>query len=168
VPFRIQRPARGLNDLLSIFGGGTPSELEDRVRGTIELVQFYALNQRQVATTSNGALVEGNALVLVPSASQWVVLFDLTCTIVKTATMTALRGATFIRYNNDQNQEAAIASEELGPFGATETGAVTVTGGLYYPRLLPPGSAVGCRCQIIGTDANASVILGANFGVVGP
>lgn len=165
MPFRIQRVPVGLLNLLSIAGGATPTELEDRVRSTLDLLQFYGVQQRQTFSANDPAAAEGTGVNLVlPNA--WGVLFAASVTIIKTATMTALRGAVAIRYNGDVNQEEGLASEELGPFGATETGAVSVIPLLPYPRLLPPNTRILGRASIIGTDATCNLTVGANFGVL--
>lgn len=166
MPFRIQRVPRGLNELLNIFGGGTPTELEDRVRSTLDTLQCYGMQQRQVFGANNAALAENGSIVFVPSTVQWMMLFGVTVTVIKTATATALRAASFIRYNADLNQEAALASDDLGPFGATETGAATVVFRCPFPLLLPPNTSIGARLQILGTDATANVTIGADFGLL--
>lgn len=166
MPFVIQRVSRGLNELLSLFGGQTPRELEDRVRGTVELLQFYGTQQRRVVTGSNGALAEATATTLVLSTS-WCILFGCAITAVKTATMTALRLDLAIRYNSDASQEAGLASMEGGPFGATETGNVSLIFRAPYPMILPPNTALTVRLPIIGTDATAAVVFGADLGILG-
>lgn len=165
--FKIQRVPRSLNDILSSFGGQTPTELEERLRATIDLLQMYGLTQEQVAAANNPAEVENGTVGVVLSARNWTVLFDCGVTFIKTATVTALRGSVGVRLNGDVNQEYALASEALGPFGATETGAATIVATLPYPRLLPPGSLVIGRPQIIGTDATVNITVGAHFGVLG-
>lgn len=166
--FRIQRVPRGLNELMSIFGGATPQELEDRVRGTVDLLQMYGLNQERVQGLNNAALAENTNIAFAMSNTQWTVLFDASMTVIKTATVTAIRAVVSVRLNSDPNQEYALASESLGPFGATETGAASCIARLSYPRLCPPGSLIVGRLDILGTDATANCTVGAHFGVVGP
>jgi len=168
VPFGIQRVPKGLNDVLNIFGGATPRELEDRVRGSLELIQYYGLQQRRVSKTNDPALAEGSTgLGIILSQTQWCVLFVLSVTVIKTATMTALRSGLFI---NRQSGGAAVddqqvASEEQGPFGATESGAAGVIYVPPYPMLMPPGASVRGIVQILGTDATANTTLSVEFGV---
>ena len=166
MPFRIQRVPRGLNELLSIFGGATPTELEDRVRTILDALQMYGLSQRQVLTASNAALTEGTALGIAFSATQWSVLFGAELQIAKTGTMTALRGS--IRLQRTSSSSVTIAAEELGPFGATETGTVRLPFWAPYPILVPPNSFLFGRADIIGTDANCNATIAAEFGLVGP
>lgn len=165
--FRIQRLPRGLNDLLTIFGGETPRELEDRIRGTVDLLQFYGLTQEQVKATNVAAAAEGAVAGVQLSADRWTVLFDATLTVIKTATVTAIRGSVSVRLNNDVNQEYGLASESLDPFGATETGPASVVARINFPRLCPPNSFVIGRLDILGTDATANITTGAHFGVLG-
>jgi hypothetical protein len=167
MPQKIQRVPRGLNDLLSISGGTTPVELEDRVRSTLELIQFYGLQQRAVFAGNNPAVAENVGVVVTPSVGAWIVLFGASATIIKTATMTALRASISYRLAGDVNQEPALASEELGPFGATETGAVSVVFRAPFPLILPPNTVFVARAQIIGTDATANVTVGVEAGILG-
>lgn len=167
MPFRIQRLPSGLNDLMSIFGGQTPVELEDRVRASVELTQYYGSSQLDVQSVNDPALAEGAALTFRPAPNNWIVLYSVSATIIKTATMTALRAAVALRLRADVAKEVGLASEELGPFGATETGAVSVIWTAPFPRIIPPNTSFVARPQIIGTDATANVTLGVHFGLLG-
>lgn len=164
-PFKIQRVPRGLSELLSMFGGFTPTELEERSRLTLESMQFYGSQQLQSGFANNAAAAEGAAVSLTLHASLWTVLFGVQGAIAKTATMTALRGALTI--NRRTQFGPLLFSEELGPFGATETGTVSFGGYMPYPLLCPPGTTVSAIASIIGTDANANVSVFAEFGTLG-
>lgn len=166
MPFRIQRVPRGLNDLLSSFGGATPTELEDRTRATLETLQFYGTTQLQAGSANAPAAAEAASIALVLAATRWTVLFNAQGQVVKTATMTALRLAVSLN-RNVQGGSAILFSEELGPFGATETGFARIGGMLPYPLLCPPGSAVQTTLDILGTDATANISVVAEFGVLG-
>lgn len=165
MPFRIQRVPRGLNDLLNIFGGTTPTELEDRVQSSLELLQLYGLTQLQTASASDAALAEGGTVSLTMSATRWTVLFAAQVGITKTATMTALRGS--ILLNRSLGVAIQLKQEECGPFGATESGFIAVAHWCPYPVLCPPGSIVQGSLAILGTDATANVSVRAEFGVLG-
>lgn len=162
--FKIQRVPRGLNELLSIAGGATPVELEERTRGTLELLQFYASTQLQAVSANNAAVVEANTLLVKMSAERWTVLFSASATFVKTATVTALRGT--ISLNRRTPFDAVLFTEELGPFGATETGGANFGGMLPYPLLCPPDSILRVTPNIIGTDANVNATIIAEFGLL--
>lgn len=161
----IQRVPRGLGEVLSTFGGVTPAKIEDAIRGTLDLLQFYGLTQLQSAFQFNAAAAEGAAVTVTPSASAWTVLYGAYGVIGKTATMTALRGNVVV--NRRTQFDGLLFSDELGPFGATETGNCAFGGRLPFPLLLPPGSTVSASAQIIGTDATATVSIFAEFGVLG-
>jgi len=168
VPFRIQRVPLGLLNLLNTWGGGTPAELEDRVRGTLDLTQLYALQQRRVLFTNNAALAEGGNVDVLTNeppgtGNQWAVLFGATFTAVKTATATALRGSIELRRSGGANS-IKLASEELGPFGATETGPCNVVFWAPYPIILVPPWTVFGTLSILGTDANANCTIVAEIG----
>lgn len=161
--FKIQRVPRGLNELLSIQGGATPVALLEHVHGVIDLLPLYGLSQLQVQTANNAALAEnGNVAVVVPN-NQWWILFNCHGTFVKTATATALRGDIELVIGGNRIQ---TRSEELGPFGATETGNCRVCYEPSQPRLLPPASEVRAVLAILGTDATANVSINAMVGVL--
>jgi hypothetical protein len=161
----VQRVPRGLGQVLSTFGGVTPGKIEDSIRGSLDLLQFYGLTQLQSAFANNAAAAEGIAVPVVLSASSWTILFGCTGNIGKTGTMTALRAN--LTMNRGTAFDALLFAEELGPFGATETGNAAFGGRLPFPVLLPPGATVACAASIIGTDATASVSVFAEFGTLG-
>jgi len=162
--YPIQRYPRGLSDLLTIFGGETPQELARQIVGTLELVDFYGLTQLQQGSANNAALAEGGFVTFTPSPTNWTILFGLWGLIVKTATMTALRGELYIRRGTASSQ--FFYGEQLGPFGATETGNVGFGKRIERPLILPPGSFVAATPSIIGTDANANVTVSCEFGTL--
>jgi hypothetical protein len=149
---------------LQIFGGLSPIELEDRVRGSIELLQFYGLSQIQTATLTNGAAAEAVPVSVTLSADRWTILYCAQGRIAKTATMTALRGDVVL--NRRTLNSPTLFAEELGPFGATDNGVVTFGGMLPYPVICPPGTTVSALATVIGTDATANVAVVAEFGVM--
>jgi len=165
MPQKIQRVPRTLQTILSTSGGQTPAELLDQIRATLDLLQLYGLTQWQTRSAADAALVEGgNVTLTVPTNEVWV-LFSAAFLIAKTATATALRAG--IQLGPDATQMSSVVSEQLGPFGATETGAVRAVFVSPYPRVLPGGSLIRGTLEILGTDANASTVLTASVGVLG-
>lgn len=162
---QIQRVPSGLSAVLSTFGGTTPRLVAPEIHGSLELLQYYGLSQRQSLTATNAALAEGGTLPITLPTGVWCVLFGAEVNIVKTGTMTALRAS--LALVRGGGSSFSIASEELGPFGATETGTARMAFVAPYPMLLPPGSSIFCRPDIIGTDANASVGIIVEIGVLG-
>ena len=158
MPFKIQRVARGLQNLLSLSGGDGPRELEDRVRPIIDLLQLYGQSQKQILTAS-GTPAEAAPVSLTTPTDAWCVLFNAAATATKTATMTALRVQLWV-------DTIAVASVEGGPFGATETGGVACPFVPPYPWILPPGTGIFATCPIIGTDATAALGISARIGVL--
>jgi hypothetical protein len=162
----IQRVARGLAELMNIFGGRAPQMLLDELRGVIEATQFYGLAQVQSPTAANAALTEGSAVTItVPDNQSWL-LYGMHAVIVKTGTMTALRGSLNIGLAGAQFA-VSVKGEECGPFGATETGLITIAYDCPYPKVLPPRSILQFSLQILGTDANANCGITASVGVLG-
>ena len=164
MPEKIQRLPSGLIELLSISGGQTPRELEDRIGGVLELLQFYGLTQRQTLSLT-AAANEGVLNTITPAPTSWAVLFAAHANFTKTATLTALRGEVYL--NRTAGANVLLFSSELGPFGATETGTAAIGGYLHYPLLLPPGSTVSSMAPVIGTDANNNQSVTAEFGILG-
>jgi hypothetical protein len=164
MPFKIQRVPRALQQILAINDGTTPQELEDRIRGVIDLLQLYGTTQLQSGFTS-ATIAEGAAVAVTLHASAWTVLFAAQAGVAKTATMTALRLNCTL--NRATQFSPLLFAESLGPFGATETGSVSIGGFLPYPLICPPGSVIRAGLEILGTDANASVTCQAEFGVLG-
>lgn len=167
-PQDIQRVPLGLLNVLSMAASGeNPRILASQVAGVLELLQFYGLTQRQVLIGTDAALAEGGSISVTPSLTAWAVLFAMSVSVTKTATMTALRAACFIR-RSGVGVPQMYASDDLGPFGATETGTASV---VYVPGsaplLLPPGTVLTGLPQIIGTDATAAVTVQAEIGLLG-
>lgn len=165
MPEGIQRVPRGLANILSLQSGRTPVALGDQVTAILDLLQCYGLTQLQTAQTQNAAAAEGTSVVVVPSSTAWCVLFGAQVSVVKTATMTALRAGIGLQRTSGAIQR--VAEETLSPFGATETGTITVPFWAPYPILLPPGSQVVGVAAIIGTDATADVTTRVEFGLLG-
>lgn len=163
MPFKVQRVPRGLSELLNLFGGETPRDLATEIHGSLETLQFYGTTQLQSGFTS-GVVVEGGSSGI-SLGNAWTVLFGVTGTIAKTATMTALRASLVL--NRRTQFDSLLFTEALGPFGATETGNANFGGRLPYPLICPPGTAVACRLDILGTDANATVSVFAEYGLLG-
>lgn len=170
--FQIQRPPRGLANVLSLQTGDTPRTLDTNVHGTIDLLQMYGLTQLQVGRVNAAALAEAAAVNLFLAGGAafttpgdvWTVLFGVFGFFTKTATMTALTGEVYV---NRVGSSTLLQARELGPFGATETGQPAVGLWMPYPLVCPPGSSVSAVPSIIGTDATAAVSVLAEFGVLG-
>lgn len=162
---KIQRVPRGLNELLTISGGATPRLLEDSLRTVLDTLQLYGMSQLQTTQGSNVAAAEGAGAGAVLPANVWIVLFGLTAFVVKTATMTALRVS--LQLNRSTTAGSIVLEEELGPFGATETGTVGFGYRFPYPLICPPGSTASALISVLGTDATASITCRAEFGVLG-
>lgn len=164
MPDPIQRVARGWLEILSSQGGRTPTSASDVVQGFLDLLQMYGLQQLQTLETNDPAAAENVSVVVTPSARTWSVLFQAQCRIVKTATMTACRASIAMQRTTLITD---LRSEELGPFGATETGSALVTFWAPYPILMPPGTQIVARTTILGTDATADTTCRCEFGLLG-
>lgn len=170
----VQRVPLGLLDLLSLKDvGKLPRELSGVVQPSLDLLQFYGLTQIRHFSANDAALAEGGTVTCIPGAAggpddprgKWALLFAACGIFIKTATATALRGSIVISRLNVNT--IPVASLELGPFGATETGACDVPFVPPYPLILAPPWDVRAALKILGTDATANVTATAQIGVFG-
>lgn len=165
---RVQRAPGGLLDVLSIKGvDALPQELSKEVRGVLELIQFYGLQQRQTLIAQNAAVAEATGVSIQPSVNSWSVLFGISMSISKTATMTALAATLLLNRSNTAPGAQPVAYQSFEPFGATETGVVALAWWAPYPVMLPPGSFVTGSLAILGTDVTANVVVTAEVGLLG-
>lgn len=151
MPFRIQRVPRGLNQLLKIFGGETPIELEDRVRGTIDLGKYY---ESDIMFGTNAAPVVG----ALGGVGQTAVLTHTTILECKAIAATVTIGAAAAT-------NVSIAVGVNWPFGsATHLGGIFIPNGaigqvLRFGVLLPKPLIMTAGSQVIawasGTAAGA-------------
>ncbi len=162
MPLPIQRVPRALSDLLSIFGGQTPQRLADDIFGTVELLQFYGLNQQQFLNTTNGALAIGGTVALTVPANQFWVLFGAHAVITFPAGATAARlnvnlgnGSTFVALQTMET-DFVVAGQDF-----------RVPAVMPYPRILPPNYAIRAQLEHLAGAANASVGITAQVGVLG-
>lgn len=163
MPLPIQRNPRALSDLLSIFGGQTPQRLADDIIGTVELLQFYGLNQQQFLNATNGALAIGGNVTLTVPANQFWVLFGAHAVITFPAAATAARlnvnlgnGSTFVALETQQLDAGVVAGQDF-----------RVPAVLSYPRILPPNYSIRAGLEHLAGAANASVGITAQVGVLG-
>jgi hypothetical protein len=154
---RIQRVPRGLNELLSLVGGKTPTELEERVRPTLELLQFYGLTQRRLVASTNAALGSGTTMSVTLPGASWNVLFAASFAANGVAAFTSL--ALQLRVNGLKVGFLNVAN----PAVAFENSISFVP---PYPMLLEPGSSVEGFIQTAGaaTAACALQVLAAPMG----
>lgn len=167
MPFGIQRVARGVMELLSLQGGEGPKSLEDQVKATLDLLQFYGLQQLQTITANNAALAEGGFVSVIPSSRNWTVLFTAVSSVNITATMTALDHVIVLQRNGPAATTSPIAHRARTNFGATVTGFDHLPVIFPYPMLLPPNTQISASPSIIGTDATADVTIRCEIGSLG-
>lgn len=169
MPFNIQRVPRGLNDLLSAFGGATPTELEDRLRATVDCTQLYGLTQRQVITRTAAALPQNSFVSIAGQdpviVERWAVLYAATAIVVRTATMTALRfGVKVVRGGGSASTFVHV---DGSPFAATDLGTSEAPFVAPYPILLPPPWDIRGFLNTVGTDATVALTISCEVGVLG-
>jgi len=163
VPLAIQRVPRALSDLLSIFGGQTPQQLGDQVLGTVELLQFYGLNQQQFLNATDGALAIGGTVSLTVPANQYWVLLGAHAVITVPVGGTAARlnvnlgnGSSFVALANEQITAGVVAGQDF-----------RVPCVMPYPRILLPNYSIRAQLEHLAGAAAASVGITAQIGVLG-
>lgn len=161
---KIQRVPRGLLETLDLAGGIAPLTLASEVRPVLDTLQMYGLGAIDVRSAADAALAEGATMTI--QIDTWFVLYGAQLSGIKTATMTALRG-NIILFRSGPPLPMVVASEELGPFGATETGSVSVCWRCPYPLLCAPGTQIQGQFPIIGTDATVNASIRCEVGVLG-
>lgn len=166
MPFKIQRVPRGLNDLLSSFGGVTPAELEDRVQAVVELIQFYGLQQRVSLTGTSGAV--GTSLTVpgvtvTPSNTSWSVLFGAHGGVTNVTAATTQLGFGIC------HQRPGGLPSMFETFNGVPVVASNVLVGaqMPFPLLLPPGSTIGALLfSTLGAGTQVLTIT-ADVGLLG-
>jgi len=161
----VQRYPAGLLELLNLKGISPPRELADYFQGSIDLLQFFGQSQLQNNAVTSGGIAEGSNVTMVPDARSWILLYAAAVTITKTATMTALRAAISLQ-RAGALFPTILAQDNLGPFGATETGNASVPWWAPYPVLCPPGTVLLANPVILGTDATCNVTVRAEWAVL--
>jgi hypothetical protein len=162
----VQRVPAGLLQVLNaVSGGENPRLIGEQVSGVLDLLQFYGLSQRTNLTATNAALAEGATLGIVLPNS-WCVMYGIEFQVTKTATLTALSTSISLQRNAGASS-SCVSDREYTAFGATVTGVQRHGWFAEYPVLMPPGSVIIARADIIGTDATVSAGLITEIGVLG-
>jgi len=165
-PFSIQRVARSLGDVLSLVGGEGPKELSESVYPTLELLQFYGLQQRQVMFGNAAGQVQGGSVTLTPSADRWSLLFGIDAAADCNAGLTGMALQILIRRQGVAGPSWPVASRELNPvIAANFTFHVDWQPG--YPLLLPPGTAIFTVLSLLTGLANTTISCTAEIGLFG-
>lgn len=161
--------------VLSIYGGHAPNELEERVRATIDLLQFYGLQQRRVVLATNAALASGGSIDLrstvanVPATETWALLFGGSAGVLKVAATTDVALNLQMTRGGLSNSItlATGSSAQLGNYGAAALGSATVNFWADTPVLLAPPWNMHAQLVNLAGVANASVSVIAEIGVLG-
>lgn len=165
MPFKIQRIPRGLLEFLSINGPANPAELEDRVRATLDLTQFYGLTQRQQFVATNAAVAIGANLSMTLPVDKWCVLFAASISVSTTATLTQVGIGIALTRGPAAAQQPVSYGFQVVPASA---GRATLNCFVpSYPLLLPPGSLVSGVVYLLLGDATCAAQAQCDVGVLG-
>lgn len=164
-PASIQRVPAGLLNVLGMqSAGSTPPELAQLVNGVMDLLQFYALTQRQVLSAVGTPAIGGSVTLALTPASSWGVLFAARAESDRTATQTSLGNHVALqRGTTGLFQVYAAAIDPLpGHVGELESLLVPP-----YPLLLPPSSSLRLGVTALAGDATVNCTLTAEIGLLG-
>lgn len=141
-PWSIQRVAQGLLNTLNIRGGQTPTELEPKVRGTVNLLQFFGSQQVQTLTSGSGAVA---ASATTPQATvtltDWAVLFCAQAAELPQAGRTESGFGVSIKRPGQRG--CLYATRDVGPYAAGTITTLSVAFVPPEPMILPPGTVIG-------------------------
>jgi hypothetical protein len=149
--YTIQRVPRGLLDLLGLKGfGDNPTELEDKVRGVVDLTQLYLGDQFVSLATgtpnisANGFNVAADQVLTVPAGTYWLVS-GFVC-----QRSVALAAATSCSVQLGVSRLGAVSAMPLAPDERVVlTGETFSLGVCFNPGqlVLRPGDRLGCYTQ---------------------
>ena len=149
--FTIQRPPRGLLDLLGLKGfGDNPTELEDKVRGTVDLSQMYLADQFVSLATAtanvsaNGFNFAATTILTCPPGTLWFVSGFVAQRSV------ALAAATQVSVQLGINRLGAVSAMPLAPDERVVlTGETFALGVCFNPGqlVMRPGDSLGVYTQ---------------------
>lgn len=165
MPQLIQRVPLGLGNALNTFGGLHPTTVADHVQSTLDLLQFYGLNQLQVKFANNAAIAPATPfdLDLTPS-DRWGVLFGLSCDLTMTATITKVQS--LVGYIRGAN--ASLIGQRF--YESVSHGLNQLHANYWQPPggalVIPPGSKLRALFYF-ATDATANVGVSAEVGIFG-
>lgn len=149
-PLDIQRPARGLVDLLGLRAtGDSPHQMADAVSGVLDLLDMYLIDRRTSTMTLTSAAVSANGILnfnalpalqpLPPGQAIAVYSVALEYTVAAAATWS---GAVLVRravFESLQGHTWCCGTDPGAVIGGAA--AITITLGAYFarPLLLLPG-----------------------------
>jgi hypothetical protein len=166
MPEKIQRVPGGLLNVLSISGGRTPQELEDRVTASLELMQLYGLSQLQLPLTVDGALASAGTVDIIVPATQWWVFFQANVSVTEQAALTSLQLQLVLFFAQQSNQIIGW-NEKRGAAGTFVAGDEFIVHHVSpYPRVLPPLTRIRARPRFAGVATVACGVT-ATVGVLG-
>lgn len=161
--FEIQRVPAGLQNVLNLFGPGTPPRLAQELLGVVDLLQFYGLNQRQVLSNV-GTPAIGGTVTLNLNPNNWALLYAARCETDRTATQTSLGNHLAIQRGTSGLYQVYAAVIDAAPGKVGELESILVP---PYPLLLPPGSSVRCGVTALAGDATVNCTVTAEVGFFG-
>lgn len=146
-PLTIQRVPRGLLDLLSLKGAGQlPTDLGDRISGTIELGDLYLQDRVQTGAFTTGVLAAiGDAAALlssVPAGELWVAYHLAIGATIGVGASYTLRPAIFRR-------TGSVIGTYAPNNGSWTAGQRCAIGWDLRPALLWPGDNFGCCVEAV-------------------
>lgn len=151
--YPIQRVARGLQNLLNLFGLSNPQDLSNTVQGTLDLLRHYSPVEciQQVTAAGITGAVGDSDLVVVPATETWVLFGMGFQHFVGAAGQISYSG--FVRTFTPSNSFPIYRVD----FIAALNDRVDYGTLLPYPLILPPGSTLTTMIERPVTAGIASI-----------
>lgn len=157
---QIQRLPRGLANVIGSYGGLLPKVFEDSVHGSLEMLQFFGLQQLQNQFVQNAAVASGADVSLTVPANQYWLLYHCFSRLVEQAAMTFADQMIFM------DPGTSVVASIFGNPGFTAGRIDRLPFVPPYPMLLLPGNRIGTACTFAGV-ATADLSFSAVVGVLG-
>jgi hypothetical protein len=153
---RINRVPRGLLSLLGTKSlGRTPQEIDESVRGVVDLTQFYLSDKTLVSAAAAEVLITPSvgtvhAINTIPNGEAWFV-YNITTKLVSNATIAVNLIPTIVVPDNVANVQHQL---QTGSSSATLTSGVNQlirSNNFDNPWLLGAGTQIGSYCHSAST-----------------
>lgn len=158
----IQRYPFGMLETLAIKGVAAPSNLSETVAPTMEMLQFYGNQQRQLLTGVSAGLARG-ANLQAGNSQQWCIVYGANVEITKTATMLLAGLSVFV---SGPFATIFLASDFWTVGAAVADGKWRLSWVAPYPMVFGPNTSFFANLDSC-TDAAAAVSVSFSVGILG-
>lgn len=165
----VQRFPAGLLELLSAkTSGWTPGAIARDVQPTLDMLEMFGNVAIEHKSINNAVAAENDYAELVVPANTWWLLYAADANYLKTGTMSL--GLFSLRIAQPGGTDWVTIA--YGPNSGTiwgSTGALQVAACVFVPPrpwLLPPGTRIFARVDVLGTDPTCDIGLNLRVAVL--